>query len=123
MPGLLLHMGAQMQCSHQAPVPIFPNQTQVYVSGQLVATTNDLLLLPAPPACPWQVPFGTGTKPQPCVKIQWANVSTKVFIHGTPVLLQALPGTGPGNGVGQSAEQIPQGPPFIGKMQTRVFGK
>jgi hypothetical protein len=70
--------------------------------------------------CPFQVPIGTGTKPQPCVKVQWTLVSTRVQINGQPVLLQPAPG--PGSGVCQSVEQIPQGPPVVNVIQQRVTG-
>ena len=119
MPGLLLHVGAVMQCSHQATVSTTPTQPKVLVSGQSVATASNLLTVTG---CPFQIPIGTGTKPQPCVRVQWAMLSTKILVNGQPVLLQALPGSGAGAGLCQSAEQIPQGPPTIGGMQTRVLG-
>ena len=55
--------------------------------------------------CPFQVPVGAGTKPQPCVKVQWPVPATRVKVDGQPVLLQTS------TGLCQSAEQIPQGPP------------
>jgi hypothetical protein len=62
------------------------------------------------------VPVGAGTKPQPCVKVQWATPATRVKVLGQPVLLQSS------SGVCQSAEQIPQGAPVIAATQTRVRG-
>jgi len=71
-------------------------------------------------ACPFQIPVGAGTKPQPCVTIKWAMPSTRFLINGEPAAL--LPTPGPGPAVCQSAEQIPQGPPIIGVAQARVVG-
>jgi hypothetical protein len=70
-------------------------------------------------ACPFQVPIGTGTKPQPCVIVEWANVSIRVTVMGQALYLQSSPG--PGNGLCKSAEQIPQGAPTVKKLQTRVI--
>jgi hypothetical protein len=104
-----------LQCTHAAPAQTAPTQPRVLVSGQPIATVANVL---AVTGCPFQIPIGTGTKPQPCVTIKWANVSARVLIAGQPPLLQATPG--PGAGVCQSVEQIPQGPPVVSAMQARV---
>jgi len=65
--------------------------------------------------CPFTVP---GPKPQPCVTITWVP-ATRVFVNGQPAVVQV---TGPGQGICKSAEQIPQGPPVIAAVQTRVTG-
>jgi hypothetical protein len=112
MPGFLLHVGATMQCTHQAPATTMPAQTRVLVSGQPVATTGNQITVTG---CPFTVP---GPKPQPCVSVRWTMPSTRVQVNGQPVLLQPSLGTGPG--VCLSAEQIPQGPPTVSSVQTRV---
>lgn len=116
MPGLMLHVGATMQCTHGAPATIAPSQPRVLVSGQPVATLPAQIVVAG---CPFQIPVGAGTKPQPCVLVKWLNVSSRVMVMGQPVLLQAAPG--PGAGICQSAEQIPQGPPVVGAVQPRVI--
>ena len=116
MPGLMLHVGATMQCTHGAPATIPPVQPRVLVSGQPVATLPAQITVAG---CPFQIPVGAGTKPQPCVLVKWLNVSARVMVMGQPVLLQAAPG--PGAGICQSVEQIPQGPPVVGALQTRVI--
>jgi hypothetical protein len=108
-----------MQCTHAASVTTAPTQPRVVVGGFSVATAANLLTVAG---CPFQIPIGTGTKPQPCVKVQWANLSTRFMVNGQPVLLQAPPGPGSGAGVCQSVEQIPQGPPIVGSVQLRVIG-
>lgn len=115
MPGLLLHATAAMTCTHAAPATIVPTQARVLVSGQPVAVVGDMITVAG---CPFQVPVGPGTKPQPCVTVKWVMVSARVTIMGKPALVQA--GPGPGAGICQSAEQIPQGPPVVSALQARV---
>jgi hypothetical protein len=43
------------------------------------------------------------------------------LINGQPAMVVAAPGTGPG--LCQSAEQIPQGPPIVSAVQTRVIAQ
>jgi hypothetical protein len=117
MPGFVVDSASQVSCFHQAPGALVP-VPRVTVSGSPVATVP-----PSGPkipvsGCPFQVPIGTGTKPQPCVTIEWANVSARVTVMGQPLYLQSSPG--PGNGICKSAEQIPQGAPAVKKLQTRV---
>jgi hypothetical protein len=111
MPGLILHVGAVVQCFHQAPVQTTPVQQKVLVSGQPAMVAGNLLTVTG-------CPFTVGPKPQPCVTVRWNLQSTKVRVDGQPVLLQPAPGVGPG--IGQSAEQIPQGPPTVSSIQTKV---
>jgi len=117
MPGLLLHVGAVTQCFHQAPAAIAPAQSKVFVSGQPVATAAGAITVTG---CPFQVPTPGGPKPQPCVRIQWGTVATKVLIGGQPALLAPTPGVVPGTCL--SVEQIPQGAPTVAQVQTRVSG-
>jgi hypothetical protein len=116
MPGLVLHVGAQVSCLHQIPATI-PPTPRVFVSTMAVATAPSL---PVAPGCPFQVPVGATTKPQPCTTIKWANVSARVRVFGQPLLLQAPPGPGVGNG-GCLSVAIPNGPANVKAMQTRVF--
>jgi hypothetical protein len=116
MPGLVLHVGASVQCFHGAPATISPGLPKVLVGGQVVATTSSQVVVP--PGCPFQVPAPPGTKPQPCATIKWGTVATKVLVGGNPALLG--PAVGTAAGICLSAEQIPQGAPSITAMQTRV---
>jgi len=115
MPGFLLHVGATVQCLHQAPAITSPTQSQVLVSGQPVATTANLFPVTGCPFC-------VGPKPQPCVQVKWTQPATQVLVNGLPVLLQTPPGPGPGAGVCLSAEQLPQGVPLVSAIQVSVLG-
>jgi hypothetical protein len=121
MPGLLLHVGAVMQCTHAATATVTPSQPRVVVSGQPVAAISSPMTPVATVAgCPFQIPVPGGTKPQPCVTVKWTMPSTRFVLGGLPAAL--VPAPGPGPGICQSVEQIPQGPPVVSTVQTRVIG-
>lgn len=117
MPGFLMHVNANMTCPHQATAAIAPSQPRVLVGGKPVATMASLI---AVTGCPFQIPIGTGTKPQPCVTVKWAMPSTRFLVGGQPAAL--LPSLGPGPAMCLSAEQIPAGPPVIASVQLHVIG-
>ena len=113
MPGLLLHTGAVVQCTHAAPATTPPSQPRVLVSGQPVATVANVFLVAG-------CPFFIALKPSPCVQVKWTLPAARVLVNGQPALLGPAPG--PGAGLCLSPEQAPQGPPIIGTIQTRVLG-
>lgn len=113
MPGFLLHVGATITCPHGAQASIVSTNQRVKVNGMPVALFSDVTTVAG---CPFQVPIGTGTKPQPCIKVQWLVPATRVRVMGQFVLLQSS------SGLCQSPEQIPQGPPTVATTQTRVTG-
>ena len=117
MPGYLLHIGAVVQCTHEAPSTATPPPPRVLVSGQPVAPVSSLWTVVG---CPFQIPVGVGTVPQPCVRVQWIMPSERILIGGSPALLQ--PGPGTGAGVCLNVEQVPQGPPIVSQMQLRAAG-
>lgn len=114
MPGFLLHATAGVQCAHAALANVAATGARVKVMGQPVAILGDKASVAG---CPFQIPIGTGTKPQPCVVVNWTTSALRVKVMNKPVLLATSPG------VCQSAEQIPQGPPTVTATQTRVRGQ
>jgi uncharacterized Zn-binding protein involved in type VI secretion len=113
MPGFLLHVGASATCPHGGQISVVSSNTRVLVNGLFVATAADVYGIAG---CPFTVPAGPATKPQPCVKVQWFTPATRVFINGQPAILQLS------SGLCQSVEQIPQGAPLVAATQTRVIG-
>jgi hypothetical protein len=113
MPSELFHVGAQATCPHGAQVTTVASSQRVLVGGQPVATISDTFTISC---CPFQVPVGPGTKPQPCVKVQWLVPSTRVLVGNQPALLKTS------SGLCQSAEQIPAGPPSVSSTQVKVKG-
>src|SRR5664280_1377612 len=82
MPGFLLHVGAQVTCSHAGQAqPTAPNP-RVTVSGQPTVLISAPYLVagcafPPPPAA-------NG----PCVSAQWLTGTTRVLSNGQPLLVQ-----------------------------------
>jgi hypothetical protein len=107
-------MLATGSCPHQTGrLALTTTNTRVFVNmTQAVLTLPDL---PKVAGCLFQIPFGVGTKPQPCV-IARLVPSTRVFVNmSQPVVINAVTGA-----MCQSAEGIPQGPPLL-VTQTRVI--
>ena len=83
MPGFLVHVGAQVMCSHAGQAqPTAPNP-RVLVSGQpTVLITAPYVVagcaMPPPPA-------GNG----PCVTAQWLTGSVRVLSNGQPLVVQS----------------------------------
>lgn len=111
MPGPLFHAGAVATCPHGAPVQTVVPAPRVLVNGVPAATALDVYTVVG---CPFQIPVGAGTKPQPCVKVVWPVPSARVLIGGPPAVT-ALSG-----GLCQSVEQIPAGPPVVTTVQPRA---
>lgn len=113
MADTFLHVGATIQCTHGGQVSGTAGSTRVKVGGQAVVVLTDNFTVAG---CPFQVPVPGGTKPQPCVKVQWVVGATRVRVNNQAVLLQTS------SGICQSAEQIPQGSPSVVTTQVRVKG-
>ncbi len=83
MPGFLLHVGAQVLCSHAGQAtPSAPNP-RVTVNGQpTVLMTSPYTIagctLPPPP-----------NANGPCVTAQWNTGTTRVMSNGQPLLVQS----------------------------------
>ena len=113
MPGPLAHVGAVVTCFHQGAVTVAPSFPGVLLSGSPAITVPDQL---AVAGCPFQIPFGAGTKPQPCVLVR-LEPSKQVVINGKPALLVSPAA------LCYSVEQIPQGVPNMAAVQKKVIAK
>jgi len=81
MPGFLVHVGAQVQCSHLGQAqPTAPNP-RVLVSGQPTVT------MPTPYSVAPGCIFNVSGSPSPCVSAQWLTGSTRVLSNGQPLVL------------------------------------
>ena len=109
MPGFLVHVGAVAACPHQGQVSVVSSNTRVLLMGQPAATLADTYPIAA-------CIFTVGTKPQPCLTVRWISPAARVLINGQPAILKTS------SGLCLSAEQIPQGPPTVTVVQTRVSG-
>jgi len=106
MPGFLLHVGAQVLCSHAGQAQPTVPEPRILLSGQPAVTL----------AAPWVVagcalpppPAGNG----PCVTAQWITGSTRVLAGGVPLLL-----------IDSQSICVPSGTPLLPvAAQTRVTG-
>ena len=110
MPGPILHVGAGVMCPHGGARAGRPGQPRACSSaGMPVATMADTFPVAG---CPFQVPVGTGTKPQPCVRVQWLGAGARVQVNGAPVILPTSAG------LGVSAEQHPAGPADVSAVHS-----
>ncbi|MCU0627112.1 MAG: hypothetical protein MUF21_11610 [Gemmatimonadaceae bacterium] len=109
----ILTTASTLLCPHGATATIAPGTPRVRIAGSPVATLADLGTIAG---CPFQIPVGAGTKPQPCVTVRWLAPATRVRAGGQPVLLQSS------TALCLSVEQIPAGPPNVVQSQPRVTG-
>lgn len=109
----LLHVGFTCMCPHGGQVQATASSQRVKLGGQAAVTVSDTFTISA---CPFQIPVGPGTKPQPCIKVQWVSPAVRVTIEKKPAL------TTTSSGLCLSAEQIPQGPPNVTVTQVRAKG-
>lgn len=83
MPGFLVHVGAQVLCSHAGQAtPTAPNP-RVTVSGQ------PTVLITAPyvvAGCTFPPPTAANG---PCVTAQWVSGTTRVLSNGQPLVVQS----------------------------------
>ena len=83
MPGFLLHLGAQVLCSHAGQAtPATPNP-RVTLSGQpSVLVTSPYVVA----GCTLPPPTAANG---PCVTAQWLTGTTRVTSNGQPLLVQS----------------------------------
>lgn len=106
----MLNMSSTIVCSHGGSVTIITSNVRVKVGGDYAVTASDTFTVSG---CPFQVPIGTGSKPQPCTMLNWVKPAARVKINGQPVLTLSS------SGLCKSSEQIPQGPPSVASTQLK----
>ena len=85
----ILQQGCVMQCPHGGTVTVTPSNTRVRVNSAFALLQNDVFTVAG---CPFQIPVPGGTKPQPCVTVQWQTPARMVKIGGQTVLLETSVG-------------------------------
>ena len=106
----MLNKSSTIMCSHGGSVTIITTNVRVKVGGDYAITSADTYTVSG---CPFQVPIGTGTKPQPCTTLSWVKPAIRVKINGQPALTMSS------SGLCKSSEQIPQGPPTVASTQIK----
>jgi hypothetical protein len=109
----ILTTASTLLCPHGGSVGLSTSNTVATADGAPMLLLTDIHTVSG---CPFQIPIGTGTKPQPCVIVRWLVGATQTMVNSTPVLLQTSVG------ICFSAEQIPQGPPSVVNVQQKARG-
>jgi hypothetical protein len=104
-----VQVGATLICPHGGQIQIVPGNARVSLSSQPAGTVSDQYMVAG---CSFMI----GTKPQPCMTVQWIVPATRVTIGGQPAVLQSS------TGMCMSADQIPNGPPQVVVTQLRAQG-
>jgi hypothetical protein len=81
MPGFVLHMGAQVLCSHGGQATPASPEPRVQVSGQPVTTIASPYMVAG---CALPPPIAANG---PCIMAQFITSATRVFANGVPLLL------------------------------------
>jgi hypothetical protein len=111
MAGNTLNANSTLQCPHGGSVKIISANVRVKVDNAYAALATDQFVISG---CPFQIPIGTGTKPSPCVTVQWLVTDMRTKVNNTPTLSKSSVG------LCLSAEQLPQGPVSIVNTQAKT---
>ncbi len=109
MPGAILQQGCMIQCPHGGVAQVVTSNRKVKLGGSPVLLPTDTFIVAG-------CPFTIGTKPQPCLTIEWMLEAVRVKADGVGVLLESSVG------LCKSAEGVPQGTALVSAVQTRVKG-
>ena len=111
MSGNTLNVNSVLQCPHGGSVQIITANARVKVDNAFAALATDQFIISG---CPFQIPIGTGTKPSPCLTVQWLVTDMRSKVNSTPTLSKSSVG------LCLTAEQIPQGPVSIVNTQVKT---
>ena len=95
-----LTVNSILLCPHGGSVQISTSNTKVKLNGAYIALATDQFSISG---CPFQIPIGVGTKPSPCLTVQWVVVDLKNKVVGSQILNEESVG------LCLSPEQAPQG--------------
>ena len=111
MPGFVLTTGSTVLCLHGGSAILTTANSKVMADNMPALLESDVHSVAG---CPFQIPFGTGTKPSPCIRIQWFAGAIQLQVNGVGVLLQSSVG------ICYSPEGAPQGVANIVNTQTKL---
>jgi hypothetical protein len=114
MPGNILTTGSTVLCTHGGSATLTTANTKVMSDNMPALLESDVHTVAG---CPFQIPIGTGTKPSPCIRIEWSAGTTQLQINGVAVLVQSSIGKC------YSAEGAIQGVASIVNTQMKVSAR
>lgn len=107
MPGRFLTTGSTVQCPHGGVATLLTANARVSASTGEALLESDVHTVAG-------CAFTIGTKPSPCVRIEWKAGATQVQVGGTPVLLESSLGTC------YSPESAPQGLALVSQAEPKA---
>ena len=84
MPGNVLTVNSTVLCMHGGSAVLTTSNSKLMVDNTPALLETDAH---AVAGCPFQIPIGTGTKPSPCVRIEWSAGSTQLQVNGVGALV------------------------------------
>jgi hypothetical protein len=110
MPGRVLTTGSQIKCPHGGSAILFTANARVRGSSGYVLLETDVHPVVG-------CAFTIGTKPSPCVRIEWKAGATQVSVDHRPALVESSIGTC------YSPESAPQGLAVIVSAEPKVSAR
>jgi hypothetical protein len=110
MPGKLLTVAATIQCPHGGSASLSTSNSRVTGSDGAVLLQSDIHTVAG-------CAFTIGTKPSPCVRIEWQSPALRSSIDGTAPLLESS------LGMCYSPESAPQGVAIVSASQQKASGQ
>lgn len=86
MPGNILTISSTILCMHGASAILTTSNSKLMVDNVPALIESDVHPVAG---CPFQIPVGAGTKPSPCIRIEWSAGATQLQVNGVGVLLQS----------------------------------
>lgn len=114
MPGHVLTTSSTVMCTHGASAVLTTANAKVMVDNTPALLESDIHSVAG---CPFQIPIGTGTKPSPCVRIEWSGGSQQLKVNGVGVLVRSSVGKC------YSPEGLLQGVAIIANTQVKTEGR
>ncbi len=111
MPGYVLTISSTVMCMHGGSAILTTANAKVSADGVPALLESDVHSVAG---CPFQIPAPSGTKPSPCIRIEWAGGAAQMQVGGVGVLMQSS--------IGKcfSPEGAMQGIAIIAATQTKV---
>jgi len=111
MPGNILTTSSTVLCMHGGSAILTTSNSKMMVDNAPALLETDVHSVAG---CPFQIPAPSGTKPSPCIRIQWSGGAVKLKVNGVGVLLQSS------IGMCYSPEGAPQGVANIANTQVKI---
>ena len=86
MPGNVLNIASTVLCMHGGSAILTTSNSKLMVDNVPALLESDVHSVAG---YPFQIPVGPGTKPSPCIRIEWSLGAMQMQVNGVGVLLQS----------------------------------